>query len=187
MLLIHRNCFSIVREPQRHKSLYLSLLSPHRRLHGPGIARVTFFLLILLIFHNGDARLHLNGGTNILTLSLKSNIYEKHPLKLMGRLVLLFLSSAPQIGTEVPAKWLHRQVFLPHLWCRFLLRAHDNRAHKQTHVNSIPVSPHEPSGSQSQECEVIGTRPWSKQWAVFIISHCELLLPRMQMMSFPFW
>lgn len=62
-------------------------VSAHRRLHGPGIARVTFFLLILLIFHNGDARLHLSGGTNILTLSPKSNIYEKTrtALKLMGR------------------------------------------------------------------------------------------------------
>lgn len=95
-------------------------------------------------------------------------------LRRMGRVVLSKFGPTDWKVKEVPVNWHRRQVFLPHLWCRFLLRAHDNRAHKQTQCVNKQRKPKHPSFSTwGQECEDISVRLWSKHTRVYHLPLCD--------------
>ncbi len=103
----------------------------------------------------------------------ESNIYDKHARhwnEWVGSPGFVISKFSPTHGgpsggserfaEEVPETWHSGQVFRPHLWCRFLLRAHDNRpflAPPDADLPSpesrmkTPGSPPEPPGAQSQD------------------------------------
>ncbi len=142
----------------------------------------------------------------------ESNIYDKHARhwnEWVGSPGFVISKFSPTHGgpsggserfaEEVPETWHSGQVFRPHLWCRFLLRAHDNRPFLAPPDADLPspesrMKTPEPPGAQSQERQERQrrqgrqgrvNRPSFLIQNLFIISHCVLRVPSMHMISFP--